>query len=110
MRAGQLKDRVLIQSNSGVEDALGQQTDVWTTVADRRCSIEPLNGREYFAAQGENVSVSVRVRFRYEAGLLAPAQRLYDPRTIPATIYDVESVIDHGNEHRELIAMCAVRG
>jgi len=110
IRAGRLRDRVTIQQNTGSADGYGQPADTWAATATRSCSIEPLNGREYFAAQGENTAVSVRVRFRYESGLLATGKRLVDNRTSPATIYDIESIIDPGNEHRELIAMCVVRG
>lgn len=110
MRAGRLKDKVEIQAKSSAVDGFGQPVDAWVTTATRRCSIEPLNGKEYFAAQGENVAGTVQVFFRYEAGLLDTKKRLRDPRTIPAVIYDIEDVIDTRNAHRELVAMCRVRG
>ena len=106
MRAN-LKDKVSIQTRSTTSDAFGGQVDTWVEDTTRRCSIEPLNGKEYFAAQGEQTAVSVRIRFRYEAAIIAPAKRLVDSRN--GTVYDIVSVIDPGNEHRELIAMCEVR-
>jgi len=107
MRAGRLKDKVKIETRSSTTDDFGGVVDSWTVDHIRACSIEPLNGKEYFAAQGEQTAVSVRVRFRYESGLLSPAKRLVDVRD--STVYDVTSVIDPGNEHRELICMCEVR-
>ena len=108
IRAGRLRDRVTIQSPPA-GDSYGQQTGAWTKVAVRSCSIEPLNGREYYAQGGEVAEQKVRVRFRFERGLLTNARRLVDYRNSPATVYDIEDVIDPGNEHRELICMCVVR-
>lgn len=108
IRAGRLRDKVIIQSPpSG--DGYGQQTGSWSQVASRRCSIEPINGKEYFAGDGEHGEQKVRVRFRFERGILKRNYRLIDNRESPQVVYDIEDVIDPGNEHRELICMCAVR-
>lgn len=106
MRAGRLRDRVSIQSLTVDEDAMGQPTGTWTTSVNRNCSIEPLNGSEYFTAEGEQQTQRVRIRFRYEKGLLNTKKRLVDNRESPQVIYDIEDVIDHRNLHRELICMC----
>lgn len=108
IRAGRLRDRVTIQSPPA-GDSYGQQTGAWVTVKTRRCSIEPINGREYFSQAGEQGAQKVRVRFQFERGILKRKYRLVDNRESPQVIYDVEDVIDPGNEHRELIAMCTVR-
>lgn len=107
MRAGRLKDQVNIQTQATTTDAFGAVVDTWTTSKTRRCSIEPVNGKEYFAAQGEQTANSVRIRFRYESGILSEAKRLVDTRD--STVYDILSIIDPGNEHRELVVMCEVR-
>ena len=109
MRAGRLKDRVSIQSRSTTKDAIGGEVETWTTTYTRDCSIEPVNGKEFYAAQTESADTSVRIRFRYQSGLLSTTKRLVDNRVSPQVIYDIESVIDPGNEHRELIAMCVLR-
>ncbi|TNE75549.1 MAG: head-tail adaptor protein [Gammaproteobacteria bacterium] len=112
VRAGRLKDQVEIQTKSVAKNALQEDVVSWSSGSPqllRRCSIEPLNGREFFAAQGESTEVSVRIRFHYEAGLLSTAKRLVNNLVSPEVTYDIESVIDPGNEHRELIAMCVVR-
>ena len=107
MRSGRLKDQVYIQTQDTTPDAFGGLPDTWTTQNTRRCSIEPVNGKEYFSAQGENTQSSVRIRFRYESGLLSEAMKLVN--TQDAIEYDIESIIDPGNEHKELICMCVVR-
>jgi len=108
IRSGRLRDKVTIQSPPAV-DSYGQQVGTWSTIAVRRCSIEPLNGREYFSQAGEQASQKVRIRFRYAKGILKNQYQLVDNRTSPQTIYDIEDIIDPSNEHRELICMCVVR-
>ena len=110
MRSGRLKDRLSIESISASYDVLGQEVETWTNTATRNCSVEPLNGREYFAAQGENTTNTVRIRFRYEADLLSTKKRLVDNRVSPQVIYDIQSIINPGNENRELICMVVARG
>lgn len=109
MRAGRLKDRVEIQVKTVTKDVLQGEVVTWSAQDYRRCSIEPLNGREFFAAQTESTEVSVRIRFRYEAGILSTAKRLKNNAVSPAVVYDIQSVINPGNENRELICMCVVR-
>lgn len=108
IRSGRLKDKVTIQTPPA-GDGYGHQSGAWTDLKKRSCSIEPLNGREYFAQDGEHGEQKVRVRFRYEKNTLKRNYRLVDYRESPAVVYDIEDVIDPGNEHRELIAMCVVR-
>ena len=110
MRAGRLKDRLIIQSISSTKDVMGQNVETWTETETRNCSIEPVNGKEYFAAQGENIANNVRIRFRYESGLLSTTKRLVNDRVSPQVIYDIESIINPGNESRELICMVVERG
>ncbi|WP_372810075.1 head-tail adaptor protein [Litorivivens sp.] len=100
-----------IQTKTVTKNAIHEDIESWSTSPQvfRDCSIEPLNGREFFAAQGESTEVSVRIRFRYQSGLLSTAKRLVNHRVSPAVTYDIESVINPGNENRELIAMCVVR-
>ena len=108
IRAGRLRDKVSIYGER-TKDSYGQRTGARTLLKTRRCSIEPINGKEYFAGDGEHGEQRVRVRFRYEAGLLVRGYELIDSRASPAVTYDIQDIIDPGNEHRELIAVCVVR-
>ena len=108
-QSGILRDRVSIESHTATRDAIGGVIETWAEDSARNCSIEPINGKEYFAAQGENIAHNIRVRFRYEQGLITPKKRLVNNRVSPQVVYDIESVINPGNENRELIVMCVVR-
>ena len=108
IRAGRLRDKVTILGERA-KDSYGQRTGAQSEIETRRCSIEPVNGKEYFEGDGEHGQQKVRVRFRYEKNMLKRNYSLQDNRTSPATLYDIEDVINPGNENRELICMCVVR-
>lgn len=108
IRAGRLKDRVTIKGEPA-QDSYGHRTGAEAIIAIRPCAIEPLNGREYHAANGEHGEQKVNVRFRFEPNLLKRGRSLFDNRTSPQTIYDIEDVINPRNENRELICKCVVR-
>ena len=109
IRSGRLRDMMTIESISVTEDLFGKKVDTWSTVAVRSCSIEQLNGREFYGAEGEQNIDSFRIRFRYEKGLLNTKLRLVDNRRSPADIYDIEDIINPRNLDRELICMCKRR-
>lgn len=102
MRAGRLRHRVTIQARSGAKDGYGQLVDDWQAIAIRRCAIEPLNGREFFAAERENTETRVRVRFRHEPGLLSESMRLVGE----GMTLDIENIINPNQRNRELVVMC----
>lgn len=108
MRIGNLRRRMVIQRQSTSKDAAGQYLDTWSDVATRSCSIEPLNGREYFQASGEQSRISTRIRLRYDASTstIRPYDRLVDRSSSPEVRYDVESVINVRERNHELVIMC----
>lgn len=110
LRSGSLRDQLTITTPvDGGTNALNEPSIVWTEGETRRCSIEPLNGKEFYTAEGINTSVTHRIRFRYEAGLLNAELRFRDKTVSPYVEYEaISPPIDPGNEHRELILMCKV--
>lgn len=112
MRSGRLRDKVFIQKKTTTEGEYGDLVDTYVFVlspASRRCDIQPLNGREYFASRAEVNSLDYRIRFRYEAGILENGYRLLDTRVSPNRVFDIESVINESNKNVELICMCKER-
>lgn len=66
-----LNKRVTILRPPGPEDVddAGQPIDDWQTVATVWAAIEPLRGREFFAAQAVNAEVTTRIRIRWREGI-----------------------------------------
>ena len=103
MRTGNLRHPVTIQRQSTARDVVGQLVDTWTTLCSRMASIEPLNGREYFGASGENSDVSTRIRMHWDA--VAATVKPSDRVVHGLVQYDVLSVIVPREHSREIILM-----
>lgn len=73
--AGRLNQRVTLQQRAAGVDALGQELTTWSDVATVWAEVQPLRGREYFAAGQLQSAVDVRVRIRWRAGVV-PAMRV----------------------------------
>ena len=100
---------VRVESPATVQDAMGQLVKApWVLVGSRMAAIEPLNGREFFSASGEASDVNVRIRMRYDNSLrtVDTTHRVIDQRYSPATVYDIEAVINDNQRDRELVLMC----
>lgn len=103
MRGGRLYHRVSIQARAETQNAYGERNWEWSELASRRASIEPLNGREYFNAVGENSTVTTRIRVRYDVsldGLQADDRVMHGDDQ-----YDIESVIKPQQRGGELVIM-----
>ena len=70
------------------------------TIATVWGAIEPLNGRELFAAQAINSEITARIRIRYRAGVTTAMQIEHEGKT-----YNILSVIDPELRHMELQLM-----
>ena len=79
--------------------------ETWSTYATVQASIEPISGREYFAAQSTQADVTHRIRIRYFSGIVPKMRVSYNSR-----IFDILSVINVGERNRELQLMCRESG
>ena len=99
MNAGALRHRCWIKAPT-VTTVNGAVTTTWGTSTVCWGSLEPLRGREWFESHLENADITARFRMRYYGGI-APTMRLYyGTRT-----WEIESVIDPGERHKELELM-----
>lgn len=105
MRAGQLKHSVTIQARSANRDAFGGASDQWVDVFPNgiAASVEPLSGRELYSAQQHHPDVSVRIRIRHRAGVLAEQRAIFRGQ-----VYSVLYIIPVGMADRELHLMCSI--
>jgi SPP1 family predicted phage head-tail adaptor len=96
-----LRHRVTLQQRVAGVDALGQAVETWATLAEVWAAVEPLRGRELFAAAQAQAPTTVRITVRYLAGLTAAARVLWEGKA-----HDVEAVIDVEGAHEKLELMC----
>jgi len=96
-----LRHRVIIQQNQPTINAFGEETEQWVDVATVWAAVEPIKGREFFAAQKENAETTARISIRYRTGILADMRILYGNK-----IFEINAIIDVEERHIELQLMC----
>lgn len=96
-----MRHRVTLRKKEIAEDALKQQSEAWTDIATVWAAIEPLSGREYFAASQENTEVTTRITIRYLPGITTDLRVVFGGR-----VFEVLSAIDPGERNISLILMC----
>jgi SPP1 family predicted phage head-tail adaptor len=101
VKIGKLRHRITIEQVTETQDIDGSVIETWTTFATAQASIEPVSGREYFAAQSTQAEVTHRIRLRYLSGVTPKMRVNYNSR-----IFDILSVININERNRELQLMC----
>lgn len=101
MRAGKLRHQITVERFTMEQDDYGQPIEAWQTVGTFAASVEPINGREYFAANAAQSEVTTRIRMRYHPGITST-----DRITHGSTIYNMLSVINPEMRNEELVLMC----
>jgi SPP1 family predicted phage head-tail adaptor len=101
MRAGPLRCRITIEAPVETQAGDGSMFTTWETFAIAWASIEPLIGREYFAQQREQATVSHKIRMRHQPGITHKMRVAWGTR-----IFEIESVLNVGERNREIILMC----
>lgn len=106
MQAGKLDQRVTLWKLSGGTDAWGSPLPAeLVAVGTVWARVQPLNGREYIAAQAAQSEVTARIRMRFRPWMTAQDRVIHN-----GTTYGIESLIDVRSDHRELVLMCKALG
>lgn len=106
MRAGRLRHQVTIQqlvAGSPGQQLNGEPDESWTAyLTDVWASIEPLRGRELFAAQEHHSEITTRIELRYRPGVTAKMRVLHG-----STVYNILAVLDPEQRHIKLQLLCS---
>jgi len=92
MLAGQLRHRITIERATLTQNAFGEQVQTWATLATVWARVEPITGKERYAAMQTQSDIDNRILVRYQSALtaLAPNDRItWDSKT-----YDIRSVVN----------------
>jgi len=101
MNPGELRHRITIQQLSSSQDTYGENVDTWVDVATVYAAVNPISGRELFAAEKENSEITHRVKIRYRSGITPDMRVLFEGRE-----FSIMYVIDYKERHIELQLMC----
>lgn len=104
MQAGKLRHRVQVQAPFEDRDDIGGVRQVWVTMDELWCNIEPLRGKEVFEAQSIEARLSHKITLR-AAQTLDPRWRLVWVAMDRA--FQIYSIRDLDERHRtvEVLAM-----
>jgi SPP1 family predicted phage head-tail adaptor len=101
MNAGELDQRVTLQTATVTRDAVGGPVETWADTVTVWAKIRPLTGKQIAQAQQVSADVSTAVTLRWRAGVNA-AMRLKFADNTTAKIHWVE---EHRREGR-LVIVC----
>jgi SPP1 family predicted phage head-tail adaptor len=103
MNSGKLKHKIEIQNSIDVRSASGAVSgQTWNPFCYAWASIEPLSGREYFAAAATQSIVSHKITMRYRAGIKTYFRISWNNR-----IFNIASILNTREENRELVLYCS---
>lgn len=100
--AGALEQRITIQQRVAGVNALGQAVQSWADYAVVWAAVDPLRGREFFAAGQTQSEVTTRFTIRWRQGITSTMRVVW--RGQP---YDVLAVIEPQGGKQMLELMCA---
>lgn len=101
MRIGDLRHRIKLQTAARVSDGAGGYTVTWTDTATIWASVEPVSGREPYAANQLQGQVSHKVLIRYRTGVSHGMRVLFGTRT-----FDVQAVLNDKEGDESLTLYC----
>jgi SPP1 family predicted phage head-tail adaptor len=101
MRSGLLRHKIEFQEKVTLRDSMGGEMVTWEPYCYSWASIEPLSGREYFAAQQAQASISHKMKMRYQAGIKPYHRIMWGDRT-----FDINAIINTDEKNRELVLFC----
>lgn len=74
MRAGGLRDRVVIRNFTSVRDSSGQPIQQWTDGATVWAEVNGISGRELLSSGAETAEATIRVWVRYRRDITASSR------------------------------------
>lgn len=101
MNAGELRHKITIQKLENSQDSFGQPVENWPDVVTVWASVNPIVGKEFFAAETVNSEVTHRIRMRYKSGITPSMRVKFKDR-----FFSIKSVINYQERNIELQLMC----
>lgn len=99
--AGQFDQRIKLQSKSVTRNGIGEEVVSWVDTATVWARVEPIRGREFFAAAQMQDATDHRITIRYRTGVTRDMRVMWG-----TTALDIVSVIDVNARHENLELMC----
>ncbi|TAL59170.1 MAG: head-tail adaptor protein [Bacteroidetes bacterium] len=102
MKIGHMRDMVTIQKSTFTQNSHGEEIQTWADYITCWGEIIPTGGREVYQTSIEKAFGDFEVAIRYTSSEISPNMRL----SLSGQTYNIESVVDIGNRHREIHMTC----
>ena len=101
MRAGELRNKIIVQAQAQTQDATGYPAKGWTDSHTAYASIQPLTGREALVANQVYADASHLVTMRYQSGVTTNHRIKFGSR-----YFDIKQIQNIEERGRELRLTC----
>lgn len=102
MNPGELNKRVTFQRSDTGQDGFGQPVEIWIDVVTVWASVNPIVGREFFAAETISSELTHKVKIRYRSGITPDMRIKFSER-----IFEIKAPpINYKENNTELQIMC----
>jgi SPP1 family predicted phage head-tail adaptor len=107
MRAGHLRHRVALESNTRSRSSTGEYTDSWTTTATVNANVSGDSGRTMDRPLENLAENTIRVTIRYRSDV-APTMRVSyaDPKTSATRYWYIEAILNDDETRRWQTLVC----
>lgn len=102
IRAGELRESVVIESPTETTNDFGEATLTWAPLARRRASVRGMRTDELMSAQGPYTVATHEVVFRYVPGLNTGMRLVWESRS-PSRVLDILSVTEENNREAQTL-------
>lgn len=102
IRAGDLRESVVVEFATEATNSYGESTLTWSPVANRRAAIRGLRTDELLSAQEPYAVATHEVEFRYLAELKTGMRLIWISRT-PNRTLDIISITEQGNRESQKV-------
>jgi len=103
--SGKMRHKITFQQYNGTVDAYGDVRDDqdanWTDVRTTWAAIDPVSGREFYAAEQSQSEVTHKIRCRYFSGLTTAMRIIHQGHK-----YRIIQAIDWELRHESFLIMC----
>jgi len=96
-----MRHRIQLQNKSSIQNEVGNRVETFVTIAIFLAAYVPNTGRMYWGAGSVHVESDCEFRMRYSP---IPQQDMYV--LMGTQRFLIQSVIDKGGLHRDLIILC----
>ena len=104
LRAGDLRESVVIEAPSEQTNDFGETNLSWAPIATRRAAVRGLRTDELMSAQGPYSVATHEVEFRYVPGLTTAMRLIWNSRT-PQRILDIVSITEQNNRESQRLVV-----